>query len=261
MRKCVAVLGPPERWVPLLREHHQLADFLCVSPVRAEPRDTADFSLFLVDLFSGRFDVLVATCPTVIESMVGMAKGRKMLDRLREATSEVELVAIGERTSFCATHHGLTVSSMAPEATTDALVEHLNKAPRRGTVVLLRSDQGSSQMVCDLRSTGWNVEEVQVYSLLLDESEEMSDLLEHLEDGKVDVLVFPTPAHAHAFLLQLMERCGKDDALSLLEGVQVAAMGRETRERLEEHGVKVTLVPERADPAELLRTIVGAMDL
>jgi uroporphyrinogen-III synthase len=249
MRKVVAVAGPPERWAALCKEHRQLADFLCVSPVRAEPQDNADFSLFLVDLFSGRFDVLVATCPTAIEAMVGLAKKRKMLGRLREATGRVELVAIGDRTSNCARHHGLTVSSVAPEATTDALVQHLNRAPRRGTAVLLRSDQGSPQMVSDLRSSGWKVEELQVYSLLLDESEGMSDLLDRLEDGKVDVLVFPTPAHAQAFLLQL----------SLLEGVQVAAMGRETKERLEEHGVKVAMVPERADPAELLRAIVGAI--
>lgn len=260
MRKVVAILGPPERWVPLCRPYRQLADFICVSPLRAQPIDDANFSLFLVDLFAGRFEVLVVTCPTVIESMVHMARGRKMLDRLREAVSRTEMVVIGERTSAAATHHGLRVASVAPEATTDSLVGHINRLPRRGTMALLRSDQGSPQMVTDLETMGWKVEQVSVYSLLVDEGEEMEGLLDLLEDGGIDVLAFPTPAHAQAFLVQMEGRDGKENALMLLEGVAVAAMGRETRERLEEYGVHVSLVPERADAESMLRLLVSKVE-
>jgi uroporphyrinogen-III synthase len=256
MRKVVAIIGPPERWAPLYREHRQLADFICVSPVRAVPRDDADFSLFLIDLFSGRYDVMVATCPTAIEAMVGMARNRRMLERLQEATKKVEFIAMGERTSFCATHHGLTISSEAPEATTDALIGHMNRSSRRGSVALLRSDQGSPQLIEGLQKTGWKVEEVQVYSLVLDESEEMEALLDRLDEGNIDFLVFPTPAHVQAFLIQMQDRCGKDGALALLEGVVVAAIGRETREQLEEYGAKVTIVPDRADPEQLLKQLL-----
>lgn len=261
MRKAVAILGPPERWVPLCREHRRLADFICVSPVRAEPIDDSNFSLFLVDLFSGCFDVLVVTCPTVIESMVRMAEGRKMLERMREAVSRTEMVVIGERTFECAVHHGLRAVSTAPEATTEALVQHINSKSRRGTVALLRSDQGSKRMVEDLRNSGWKVEDVRVYSLLLDEGEDMQDLLERLDDGNVDVLVFPTPAHAQAFLVQLEERCGEDEALSLLEGLTIAAMGQETKEKLESFGIKVDVVPERAEPSYLLKKLMDHLDV
>lgn len=260
MRKAVAILGPPERWVPLCREHRRLADFICVSPVRAEPIDDSNFSLFLVDLFSGCFDVLVVTCPTVIESMVRMAEGRKMLERMREAVSRTEMVVIGERTLECAVHHGLRAASTAPEATTDSLVEHINRKPRRGKVALLRSDQGSPQMVKDLESSGWKVEQVAVYSLLLDEGEEMDQLLDRLEEGGIDMLVFPTPAHAQAFLLRLEERGGREISLLLMEGVTVAAMGRETREFLEENGVKVALVPEKASAESMVRTLVSHIE-
>jgi len=256
MRKLVAILGPPERWAPLCREYRQIADFIFASPVRASPNDDSGFSLFLVDLLAGRYGVLVATCPTVIESMVDMAAKRQMLDRMKEALSRAELIVIGERTSSSAERHGIKVSSVAPEATTDSLVEHINRRDRRGTIALLRSDQGSKRMVQGLSSSGWEVENVPVYTLLLDEGEAMQDILDRLGDGKVDMLVFPTPAHAQAFLLQLQERCGKEDALSLLTGMGVAAMGRETSERLEGFGISVSLVPEKADALAMVKALV-----
>lgn len=261
MKKVVAIVGPPERWMPLCREHRLLADFICASPLRAEPNDDSNFSLFLIDLFSGRFDVLVATCPTAIESLVTMAKRRKMLDRAKEAIAKAELVVIGDRTAQSAERNGLKVSSVAPEATTEALVQHINTQSRRGTVALLRSDQGSQRLVDDLKDTGWKVEVVPVYSLLLDEGEDVQDLMERLDHGNVDVLVFPTPAHAQAFLVQLEERCGEDEALSLLEGLVIAAMGQETKEKLESFGIKVNLVPEKAEPSALLRKLMEHLDI
>lgn len=260
MRRTVAILGPPERWAPICREHRPLADFICVSPVRAEPNDDSNFSLFLVDLFSGKFDVLVITCPMVIESMVIMAKRRKMLERMIEAASRLEVVVIGERTRACAEEHGLKVSSTAPEATTDSLVDHLNRSPRRGSAALLRSDQGSARMVGDLESSGWKVEQVTVYSLLLNEGEEMDQLLDRLEEGGIDMLVFPTPAHANAFLIRLEERGGRENALRYLEGIAVAAMGRETRDVLEKYGAKVCVVPEKADARSMVRAVVSYLE-
>jgi uroporphyrinogen-III synthase len=257
MKKVVAIIGPADRWMPLCREHRQLADFICASSLRAEPIDDSNFSLFLIDVLSRRYDVLVATCPTAIESFVTMAKRRKMFDRAKEAIAKGELIVIGDRTSQIASGHGLKVSSVAPEATTDALVQHINSQPRRGTIALLRSDQGSKRMVEDLKGTGWKVEDVPVYSLLLDEGEDMQDIMERLDDGNIDVLVFPTPAHAHAFLVQLEERCGEDEALSLLHGLTVAAMGQETKERLEEYGVEVALIPARAGAEAMLALVLS----
>ncbi len=261
MKKVVAIVGPPERWMPLCREHRQLADFICASPLRAEPIDDSNFSLFLIDVLSGRFDVLVATCPTAIESIVTMADRRKMLDRARTAIGARELIVIGERTVQSAERNGLRVSSVAPEATTDALVQHINSRSRRGTVALLRSDQGSKLLVEKLKASGWKVEDVPVYSLLLDEGEDVQDLLERLDAGNVDALVFPTPAHAQAFLVQVEERCGEDEALSLLEGLTIAAIGQETKEKLESFGIKVDLVPERAEPATLLRMLIDHLEI
>ena len=261
MRKVVVIVGPPERWMPLCREHRQLADFICASPLRAEPNDDSNFSLFLMDLFSGRFDVLVATCPTASDAVVTMARKRKMLDRAKEAVAKAELIVIGDRTAKSAERNGLKVSSVAPEATTEALVQHINSQARRGTVALLRSDQGSKLLVEDLKATGWKVQDVPVYSLLLDEGEDMQDIMERLDHGNVDVLVFPTPAHAQAFLVQLEERCGEDEALSLLEGLVIAAMGQETKGKLESYGIKVNLVPDKAEPSALLRKLIDHLDV
>jgi uroporphyrinogen-III synthase len=245
-------LGPQERWAPLCLEHRHRAGFLCVSPLRAVPRDDADFSLFLVDLFSGKYDVLVITCSVVIDAMVEMARKRDMEERLRKAINRSELVTIGDRTTSSATDQGWTVSSQSPEATTDALLAHLNEGERRGRIALLRSDQGSDQLSKGLEASGWRVEDVPVYSLLLDDSMDMQSLLDRLEDGELDALVFPTPAHVQSFLLQLEERCGVDRALENLKGRIVAAIGPETRRTLEEYGVEVQVIPERADPRSLL---------
>ena len=261
MKKVVAIVGPSERWMPLCREHRHLADFVCASPLRAEPNDDSNISLFLIDMLSGRFEVLVATCPTAVEAFVTMAKKRKMLDRAKEAVAKAELIVIGDRTAQSAVRNGLKVASVAPEATTEALVQHINSKPRRGTVALMRSDQGSKLLVEDLKATGWKVEDVPVYSLLLDEREDMQDIMERLDHGNVDVLVFPTPAHAQAFLVQLEERCGEDEALSLLEGLVIAAMGQETKGKLESYGIKVSLVPDKAEPSALIRKLLEHLDV
>ncbi|HOE53448.1 MAG TPA: uroporphyrinogen-III synthase, partial [Methanomassiliicoccales archaeon] len=258
MRKQVVILGPPEQWAPLLRDHRQLIDITFAQPLRAVPRDDSVFSLFLVDLLSGRYSMLIATCPMAIEAAVAMARKRRMLDRLREAVVRTELVVIGERTAQGAARNGLTVSSIAPEATTDALIEHVNRSPHRGAVALLRSDQGSERMVRGLQAAGWEVEDVPVYTLLLDEGEGMQALLDRIEDGEVDALVLPTPAHAQAFMLQLQERCG-DDAPRMLEGITIAAMGRETEEWLEAFGVKVDVRPERAEAKMLLSALTDRL--
>jgi uroporphyrinogen-III synthase len=252
MKRTIAIIGPPERWTPHCRSRKLLANLICVSPLRTVPKDDASFSLFLIDLFSGKYDVLVATCSTAIDSMVTMAKSRNMLDRLKEATTKVELIAIGERTSAAAKRNGLKVCSEASEPTTGALLELINARSVHGTVALLRSDQGSPVLADGLERSGWKVEDVPVYSVLLDESEDMASLLDRIEGGSVDALVFPTPAHVQAFMVQLQGRCGEDDVLSLVLGLQVAAMGPETKECLEGYGVKVVLVPSKATPERML---------
>ena len=257
MKKVVAIVGPPEHWMPLCREHRQLADFICASPLRAEPIDDSNFSLFLIDVLSARFDVLVATCPTAIESIVTMADRRKMLDRARTAIGARELIVIGERTAQSAERNGLRVSSVAPEATTDALVQHINSRSRRGTVALLRSDQGSKLLVEKLKASGWKVEDVPVYSLLLDEGEDVQDLLERLDDGNVDALAFPTPLQTEAFFVQFFERFDESDAPRLLEGVKIAAMSAEVVKKLDDHGVRVDVIPKMATAQYLIEELVA----
>jgi uroporphyrinogen-III synthase len=51
-----------------------------------------------------------------------------------------------------------------------------------------------------------------------------------------------------------------ENSLLMLENVTVTAMGRETREFLEEYGVKVALVPEKASAESMVRMLVSHIE-
>ncbi|MDD1772189.1 MAG: uroporphyrinogen-III synthase [Methanomassiliicoccales archaeon] len=256
MKKTIAILGPPVIWAHLSRGYRQLAEFICVSPVRTVFLDDAGFSLFLVDAFAGKYSTVVVFDPTTADAAAEMVKRRQMQIRYKAASKNVEVIAVGEDTAALISGYGIKVSSVAPEPTTEPLVNFINSKPRRGTMALHRSDQESSELIDRLRESGWQVDDVHLYSLELDESDDMAALLDRLEDGNIDILVFPTPSNARAFMVQLEERCGKDDACSLLLGLQIVAMCPQTRQMLEGYGIKVSMVPTQATPGHLLEELM-----
>lgn len=260
MKKNVVLLTPPQGWESVCTKYQDKIDFHFVSPLRCVPRDDTGFSNFLMDLVVSKYDVVVMTCPTVVRYSIQMAEERGMLDRFLSLMKNVKVVTIGNRSLNIANGAGLRVSSVSPEVSTESLVRHINDLPLRGRVALLRSDRGTDILPSGLRASGWEVTEIPIYSMRLCHSEEMELLLDGIEEHKVDALLFPSPALAEAFIVQLRDRADGCEEAALLEGMAIGVMGHETKIKLAELGVKVDIMPEKATSDDLIRATVNRLE-
>lgn len=89
----------------------------------------------------------------------------------------------------------------------------------------------------------------------------MELLLDDIEEHKVDALLFPSPALAEAFIIQLRDRADGGDEAALLEGIVIGVMGHETKIKLAELGVKVNIKPEMATSDDLIRATVTRFEV
>ncbi|WP_019177342.1 uroporphyrinogen-III synthase [Methanomassiliicoccus luminyensis] len=257
MKKCVAILAPSEGWEPICRPYADKAEFVFVPLFVSLPIDNSVFSNFIMDLSLAKYDCVVLTCPTAVRHSINMAIERGLLNRFLTSMSKVEVIVIGDRSAETAKWNGLKVPSVSSEASTSSLIEHINALPHRGSIALLRSDRGSRLLPSSLIEAGWNVTEVPVYSLQLKRSEDMEVLLDRLEDNEVSTLAFATPSHADAFFFHLKERFEGADANDVLDGVTIAVLSNDTKDKLEEYGLKVDIMPKRATAELMVKDIVS----
>jgi uroporphyrinogen-III synthase len=257
MKKSVAILAPSEGWEPICRPYADKADFVFVPLFTSLPVDNSVFSDFIMDLSLSKYDCVVLTCPTAVRHSINMAIERGLLNRFLTSMGKVEVIVIGDRSAETARWNGLKVSSVSPEASTRSLIGHINALPFRGSIALLRSDRGSRVLPSALTEAGWDVKEVPVYSLQLKRSEDMEVLLDRLEGKEIDTLAFATPSHADAFFFYLKERFEGPDAKGILDGVIIAVLSDDTKDKLEDYGLKVDIIPKRATAELMVKEIVN----
>lgn len=259
MKKNVAILAPSEGWEPICRPYMDGADFVFVPLFTSLAIDNAGFSNFIMDLSLAKYDCVVLTCPTAVRHSINMAIERGLLNKFLTSMSKIEVIVIGDRSAETARWNGLKVSSISPEASTKSLIDHINALPLRGKIALLRSDRGTKVLPLALSEAGWNVTEVPVYSLQLKRSEDMEILLDRLERGEIDTLAFATPSHADAFFFYLEERLDCSDVNDILNGVTIAVLSQDTKEKLEGYGIKVDIMPEKATAELMVRKIAETL--
>ena len=261
MKKLVAILAPSEGWESVYLPYGDKAEFIFVPLFKSMAVDDARFTEFLMDLSVSKFDAVVLTCPTAVRHSINMAIERGLRNRFLSSMSKVEVIVIGDRSAETAKWNGLKVSTISPEASTESLIGHINKLPFRGSIALLRSDRGTSMLPMALTDAGWNVTEVPVYSLQLKRSEDMEILLDRLEDKEIDTLAFPTPSHADAFFHHLKERFDPAAPEDIFDGVRIAVLSHETKKKVEDYGLKVDIMPQRATAELLVKEIIEDLDM
>jgi uroporphyrinogen-III synthase len=223
------------------------------------PIDNAGFSDLIVDLPLSKYNCVVLTCPTAVRHFINMAIERGLLNRFLTSMSKVEVIVIGDRSAESARWNGLKASSVSPEDSTGSLIEHINALPFRGNIALLCSDRGTRKLPTSPTEAGWNVTELLVYSLQLKRSEDMEILLDRLERKEISTLAFATPCHADAFFFHLRERFEDQEAKDVLKGVTVAVLSHDMKDKLEDYGVAVDIMPEKATAEIMVRDIADAL--
>ena len=160
-----------------------------------------------------------------------------------------EVIAIGPGTSKKLTAMGITVSSIPGEYTSSGLVEHLKKDADGRNVLIVHSDKGSSILMDGLNEAGFTVEELIAYTLEK-HAGGLDRIREAAEKDAVDVYAFTSRMSVESFLDDIGVSKEK-----MFKRAKVAAIGKPTKERLEEEGIDVEILPKEATFPCLLETI------
>ena len=173
--------------------------------------------------------------------------------RFPELFSGTEVLAIGSSTAKRLESFGVRVSAVPEEFSSYGLVDMLGGSVEGRTVLMVRSDSGTDVLSKGIVAAGAELVDIAVYRLRdAGMTDMMSRLLDAIGDGSMDWMAFTSPMSAETFFGHVGECFGDDNVLRLMEGVEVAAIGRPTAERLESLGRKPDLIPEHATFHDIL---------
>ena len=160
-----------------------------------------------------------------------------------------EVIAIGPGTSKKLTAMGIVVSSIPGEYTSSGLVEHLERDADGRNVLIVHSDKGTPILIDGLNEAGFTVEELIAYTLEK-HAGGLDRIREAAERDAVDVYAFTSRMSVESFL----DDIGVSKEM-MFKRAKVAAIGKPTKERLEEEGIDVAILPKEATFPCLLETI------
>jgi len=159
-----------------------------------------------------------------------------------------EVISIGPGTTKALEKIGIKVSSMPSEYTSSGLVDHL-KDRNNGKVLIVHSDRGSTILRDGLVAAGFAVKELIAYTLEK-HSGGLDTIRSAVLEDRVDAIAFTSRMSVESFL----DSIGLDKE-RLFRRAKAAAIGGPTKERLEEEGIRVDILPKDATFRDLLQSI------
>jgi uroporphyrinogen III methyltransferase/synthase len=186
---------------------------------------------------------------------------RQVCRRLEATGGDVSLLrgrrlaAIGPATARALEAKGLDVALVPREYRAEGLSEAFADVPMNGARVLVpRAAVARDVLPSALRSRGAQVDVVPVYRTERTQNS-IEPLRSLLANRAIDVVTFASSGTVQSFLEAIGE-----DAVRLLDGVTVAAIGPVTAETARSAGLHVAIVARRYTIAGLVQSVVGARD-
>ncbi len=200
---------------------------LVVSAIEIVPRSKGEITKGVGDIAG--YDWLVLTSAYGAEIM---------LEFYGEKLKKLRIAAIGPKTKKALEKAGLKVSLVPEEYETEGLIEELAKHAKGKRVLVARAAIGREIFVDELKKAA-KVVEVPLYDTFLPKDKssivEFSDALRNRE---LDAVMFTSSQTVN----NLFDYLGEDLRVGL-EDVWVCAIGPQTALTLEQHGVRVDIMP------------------
>jgi uroporphyrinogen-III synthase len=209
--------------------------------VHGDPKDYADIGKKLKERV---FRTVIFSSATAAEEC-----RNEWGDDLSSLFKDTEVISIGPGTSKALEKMSVRTSSMPSEYTSSGLVEHLNRNRDGREVLIIHSDRGSPVLKDGLESSGFSVEELIAYTLEKHEGG-LDEMRSAILADRVDVIAFTSRMSVESFL----DSIGLDKEV-IFKKAKAAAIGPPTKERLEEAGIHVDIIPQNATFRDLLQTI------
>ncbi|OFV68183.1 MAG: uroporphyrinogen-III synthase [Candidatus Syntrophoarchaeum caldarius] len=245
----IAITRPEEH----LEESVELArsrgfEVIAAPMVAVCERDEPAFEAFYKRVIDGLTDFVILTSVNGVRFMlrkVGKDREAGFVSALNG--SQIMVVSMGPRTAKGLERSGINPDLMPDKTyTSSGLVELLTPMVEGKTVEIVRSDHGSSVLTNELTRAGADLHEIKVYKIVRPVGDLQRDLIKAIADGKVDVATFTSAQTVKNFFETAEELGLKEKVCERLNEIIVAVIGEPTANVVEELGVKVDIMPERA---------------
>ena len=206
--------------------------------------DTGSYDSARKELSEGSFGTVIFSSATAVEEC-----HKEWADSFKGLMEGAEVIAIGPGTSRSLEGLGIEVSSIPKEYTSSGLVELLRKDTDGRSVLIIHSDRGSTVLRDGLVESGFSVKELIAYTLEKHDGG-LDEMREEVKKDGIDVFAFTSRMSVESFLDSI--GLSKEDVFSK---AKVAAIGQPTKEKLEEEGISVDIMPPEATFRSLLQSI------
>lgn len=167
---------------------------------------------------------------------------------------DATVCAIGDSTAGALRERGYVVDLVPEEFSSAGLVAMLEDRVAGTSVELARSDHGSDVLPDGLSAAGADVTETTLYRLIRPGDAGVST--ERAAAGELEAIPFTASLMVDHWVAAAGERGVREAALEGLDRVVVGAIGDPTATTLEEYGVEVDVVADRADFEALAAEVV-----
>jgi uroporphyrinogen-III synthase len=209
--------------------------------------DPAPVLAWLRDLCADRFASVVLMTGEALRRLLHFAETDGRREASIAALARTTLITRGPKPGQVLKEIGLTPTRVAPTPTTEGVIAALRGESLQGQAIgVTLYGEPNPALEQFLVSAGARVHTVMpyIYAPAADDAR-VAQLIERLERGEVDVLLFTSSAQVDR-LYEVAERRGLPDALrNGLTRTRIAAIGPVLAERLRQHGATVDICPEQ----------------
>jgi uroporphyrinogen-III synthase len=258
----LAILRPTDRQEESVELARKMGfDTVFASPIDLKTNDSPEFEAFLQGLSYGDVDIVVLTSSTAVKSTFELAKKHGQVEELSRGLRQVQVIAIGPVTARTAEKEWIKVDTLPEKFTSDGLVQLLSEKGIQGKqVVILRSDQGSDVLMKGLAGSGATVKEITVYKLTnVKAGRPLLDMFYKGVRGEIDVFAFTSSMSARSFIDEARKHYSDEEVDDMLDCAVISAIGEPTQKTLEDMGVRVDIIPEKATFEDLLKAIAEGL--
>jgi uroporphyrinogen-III synthase len=199
------------------------------------------------ELIAGRFNLVILLTGEGLRRLLGFVDRENLRDPFIAALGRTRIVTRGPKPVQALKEIGLLPTQVAQAPTTDGVITTLRSENLQGTRIGVQLYSESNPPLTNfLVSAGAAVCPVSPYAYApLSDSARVTELIEKMDEGQVDALVFTSSPQIDRLFEVAVERKVEEALFRGLQRVKVAAVGPIVRQNLIEKNVRVDIMPEQ----------------
>ncbi len=194
-------------------------------------------NLDLTDLIinSHQYDYVIFTSSHTVEIF------SKLVEEYNLNFSQVQVAVVGSGTAERCILHGIPVSIIPTEFSTNGLVNKFSEIDIVDKKILLPgSTIAREELFIGLSELGASVTKLPIYDTHFIERDEVKKELDSFLNNKLDLFIFTSPSSFYGFVKIIGEQTIKD----FLNGTVICSIGNTTKTAIRDFGFNVNIVPE-----------------